>query len=50
MAAMLEALAGTPCLAPAPDAADGESIAATSDGYAALSEGANPTLWLAEAS
>jgi hypothetical protein len=47
---LLEALAGTPCLAPAPDAADGESIAATSDGYAALSEGANPTLWLAEAS
>ena len=47
---LLEALAGTPCLAPTPDAADGESIAATSDGYAALSEGANPTLWLAEAS
>lgn len=46
-----DALAGTPCLAPAPDAADGESIAATEGGgYAALSEGANPTLWLAEAS
>jgi hypothetical protein len=45
-----DALAGTPCLAPAPDAADGESIAATDGGYAALSEGANPTLWLSEAS
>ncbi|MEC7945934.1 MAG: hypothetical protein VX265_00120 [Myxococcota bacterium] len=45
-----EALSGTPCVAPAPDADDGESIAATGRGYAALSEGANPTLWLAESS
>jgi hypothetical protein len=44
------ALDGAPCLAPAPDDADGESIAATSSGYAALSEGSNPTLWLVEAS
>lgn len=45
-----DALDGTPCLAPAPDDADGESIAATGTGYAALSEGTNPTLWLSEAS
>lgn len=45
-----DSLAGVPCIAPAPDAADGESIAATEGGYAALSEGAHPTLWLVEAS
>jgi len=45
-----DALAGTPCILPAPDEADGESIAALDGGYATVGEGERPTLWITEAS
>ena len=45
-----DALASAPCIQPAPDEADGESIAALDGGYATLSEGERPTLWITEAS
>ena len=43
-------LSGAPCILPAPDGTDGESIAAFNGGFATLSEGRNPALWLTESS
>ena len=42
-----DAFVGEPCLAPATEETQGESIAFTADGagYITVSEGSNPTVW-----